>query len=142
MRHTSPDNETYGKQLVSLSAPNLPVDENRYVLYVNRDLQEKRFDYPNVFDITMPVGASDKEIKQKIHEYLRTFDTQLSPLKEQKDMGVFAHLVPQIGRKNKLSLSDILAASPDLENNLVASIRWKNIPTAMKYQQGILDALR
>lgn len=96
-----------------------------------------------MFDITIPIGASEKEIKQKIHEYLRTFDTQLSLRKEQKEMGVFSHLVPQIGRKTKqLSLSDILAQSPDLENNLVASIRWKNIPTAMKYQQGILDALR
>ncbi len=55
---------------------------------------------------------------------------------------MFAHLVPQGGRKNPLSLKEILTSSPDLENNLIASIRWRNIPTAMKYQQGILDALR
>jgi hypothetical protein len=57
-------------------------------------------------------------------------------------MGVFAQLVPKVSIRNTLSLAKIVAASPDLENNLIASLRWKNLPTAMKYQQGITDVLR
>ncbi len=55
IKHISPDTETYGKQLTSLATPNLPVDEDRYVVYVDRKLDEKRFDYPNVFDIDIPI---------------------------------------------------------------------------------------
>jgi hypothetical protein len=61
---------TYGKQLTSLATPNLPVDENRYVVYVNKNRQEKRLDYPNVFDIQIPIDATDETIKQKIQQYL------------------------------------------------------------------------
>jgi hypothetical protein len=39
------------------------------------------------------------------------------------------------------SLSQLVASNPDLLNNLVASLRWKNLPTAMKYQVGIQDVL-
>jgi hypothetical protein len=39
-------------------------------------------------------------------------------------------------------MAKLVASSPDLEANLVASLRWKDLPTAMKYQQGILDGLR
>lgn|GEM_PF-3587744 len=95
IKHTSPDTETYGKQLTSLASPNLPVDENRYVVYINRNLQEKRFDYPNVFDITIPIGATDDEIKQKIQQYLRSFDAKIDSSENVADMGVFAQLVPK-----------------------------------------------
>ncbi|MEI6711933.1 MAG: hypothetical protein WCK88_07340 [bacterium] len=95
IQHVAPDTETYGKQLTSLATPNLPVDENRYVVYVNRDLQEKRFDYPNVFDINVPIDATDEVIKQKIQQYLSAFDTKLVPGKNTADMGVFSQLVPK-----------------------------------------------
>jgi hypothetical protein len=58
------------------------------------------------------------------------------------DIGVFTRLVPSSGTKNPISLATLVASSPGLENNLVASLRWKNLPTAMKYQQGIMDGLR
>jgi len=57
-------------------------------------------------------------------------------------LGVLSHLVPLSGTKTPISLAAIVDANPDLENNLVASLRWKNLPTAMKYQYGILDALK
>lgn len=142
IKHVAPDRETYGKQLTSLATPNLPVDENRYVVYVNREIQEKRFDYPNVFDIQIPIDATDEVIKQKIQQYLRTFDEKLEPEKNLPPLGVFSQLVPSSGSSNPISLAALVASSPDVENNLVASLRWKNLPTAMKYQQGILDALK
>lgn len=46
-------------------------------MYINRQVQEKRFDYPNVFDIQIPIDATDAVIKQKIQQYLRTFDVKL-----------------------------------------------------------------
>jgi hypothetical protein len=46
------------------------------------------------------------------------------------------------GTKNPISLVDLVAKNPDLEKNIIAALRWKNLPTAMKYQQGILDWLR
>ncbi len=39
----------------------------------------------------------------------------------------------------KPSLSQLVRSSPDLLDNMVASLRWKNLPTAMKYQRGIED---
>lgn len=118
------------------------MDEDRYVAYINRNLQEKRFDYPNVFDISVPLDATDEFIKKKIQEYFASFDTALTPGKDVSSMGVFSQLVPKVSMSNTLSLGKIIAASPDLENNLVASIRWRNLPTAMKYQQSLNDTLR
>lgn len=142
IRHVSPDTETYGKQLTSLATPNLPVDENRYIAYLGRDLKEKRFDYPNVFDIQIPLGSTDDEIKTKIRQYLTIFDEKMLSQRDSWDLWVFQVLIPKNGTKNSISLAQIVASSPDLENNLIASLRWKNLPTTMKYQQGIVDALR
>jgi len=142
IKHTAPDTETYGKQLTSLATPNLPVDENRYVVYVNREIKEKRFDYPNVFDIRIPIDATDDTIKQKIQQYLRAFDEKVASENTTTDLGVFSQLIPSWGTKNLVSLANLVTSSPDLEKNLIASLRWKNLPTAMKYQQGILDGLR
>ncbi len=99
-------------------------------------------DYPNVFDIKISVDATDEEIKQKIQQYLRSFDEKIESEKNPVDMGVFSHLIPSSGTKEKISLVSLITSSPDLEDNLTASLRWKNLPTAMKYQQGILDGLR
>jgi len=111
-------------------------------VYINRDLKEKRFDYPNIFDISVPLDATDEFIRKKLQEYLLPFDTALIPGKNVSAMGVFAQLVPKASIQNTLSLAQIVAKSPDLENNLIASIRWNNLPTAMKYQQGMIDVLR
>lgn len=82
VKHTSPDNETYGRQLTSLATPNLPVDGERYVLYIDRNIQEKRFSYPNVFDISVPIDATDDVIRTQILAYLSTFDALLIPGKD------------------------------------------------------------
>ena len=65
-----------------MATPNLPVDEDRYVLYVDRNLQEKQLNYPNVFDISVPVDATDESIRTKILAYLSTFDSLLTPGKD------------------------------------------------------------
>lgn len=142
IQHISPDNETFGKQLVSLASPNLPVDENRYVVYIDRDLKERQINYPNMYDIQFPIDATEALIQQKIQQYLDVFEKKMQPWKTVSDMGVFSFLVPKSGNKKSLSLSTIVSSSPDLEANLVASLRWKNLPTAMKYQQSITDSLQ
>lgn len=65
------------------------------MVYINRELQEKRFDYPNFFDVTVPIDATDEVIKQKIQQYLALFDTKLVRGKNSSDMGVFGQLVPK-----------------------------------------------
>lgn len=112
------------------------------MVYLNRDVQEKRFDYPNVFDIQIPIDATDESIKQKIEQYLRSFDEKLLSERRTSDLGVFSRLVPSTGTKAPISLATLVSSNPELENNLIASLRWKNLPTAMKYQQGIMDGLR
>jgi hypothetical protein len=57
----------------------MPVDEERYVLYVDRNLQEKRLNYPNVFDIVVPIDATDDVIRSKILTYFSAFDSLLVP---------------------------------------------------------------
>jgi hypothetical protein len=68
--------------LQATTAPNLPVDEERFLLYLNREGKEARIDYPNIFDIVVTPSDTDEAIINKISTVLTSANAKLVPGKE------------------------------------------------------------
>ena len=65
MEHKSPTDEEYGIQLQEMITPSLPSDRDRYVDYLDKNLQYKKIVYPNLFRIVLDSTELDYPGAQK-----------------------------------------------------------------------------
>ena len=52
--HNEPSVETISKQIVNGITPNLPIDSERYIDFLNKDWDYQKINYPNLFKFVLP----------------------------------------------------------------------------------------
>lgn len=52
IKHIEPTSETIAAQVNALSALDMPIDDPRYVAFLNEDKKTEKIDYPNLFEIS------------------------------------------------------------------------------------------
>jgi hypothetical protein len=121
----------YGQQLKSVASPRLPIDGDRYLLYLGRDLADHRIDYPNLFDVVVSREDTDEVILGKIRTHLEEIGRTLRP-------GVDVSSDPRLGYQNKTTfqapnLANILLADPNISRGLIDALRWRVTDIEQKY---------
>ncbi len=139
MKHSDPSAKIYGQQLKGISSPNIPIDEERYLSYLDRNGREARVSYPNLFDINVTPNDSDETIVQKIATYLDANTTSLKPGIDFTESQPWKKLIKFTNPAPKFS--DILLANADVKAGLIDSLRWKNLDTEAKYARAFDLAL-
>lgn len=79
IKHADPSRDVYGQQLKGISTPNIPVDEERTLSYIDRNAQPVSLVYPNLFDIAVSPSDTDDMIVAKITTLLQSSNNQLNP---------------------------------------------------------------
>lgn len=139
IKHTDPTTPVYGGQLQGNSTPNLPVDEERYLLYLNRSGAQARINYPNLFDVTIDVNDTDDMIVSKIKSALSPVQSNLVPVAAFSANNPWNRLIqPATGTVN---LADTILANPDIRAGLIDALRWKQLDVEMKYASVLKTAL-
>lgn len=80
LEHKSPTDEEYGEETKNMATQSLPSDRDRYVDYLDKDLQYRKVTYPNFFRIVLshaeltPAGATAriKELLDKKTQELKS----------------------------------------------------------------------
>lgn len=81
MEHKSPTDEEYGIELKEMVTPSLPSDRDRYVDYLDKNLQYKKITYPNFFRIVLAGNELDYPgAQKKIKELLDAKTAEISSL--------------------------------------------------------------
>lgn len=132
IKHSDPTTSIFGKQLQGLSTPNLPIDEERYLLYLNRTGTQSRVNYPNLFDIVVDPLDTDEIIVSKIRNALSPAQSQLTPRVNLPNGHKWSQLVPT-STLNSVNIADALLANAEIKNALVEALRWKYLDTETKY---------
>lgn len=140
VKHSDPTTEIYGKQLQGSSTPNLPVDEERHLLYLDRTGASSRIDYPNLFDIVIDSQDTDAMILKKIQTALAGAQSRLVPAAPLSQDHKWSKLVPAPATP-AVNLSEALLADPDIRAGLVDALRWRHLDIEMKYAEVFETAL-
>lgn len=117
IEHKSPTDEEYGIELGNMITPSLPSDRDRYVDYLDKNIQYQKIVYPNFFRITL----SGSELNytgagQKIKALLDTKTAEI------KTLG------------GTLDLYQILSADTKALNAVIEAVIWNNMRNAtIKY---------
>ena len=134
IKHSDPSNAVYGQQAQGNSTPNLPVDEERYLTYLNRAANQSRVDYPNLFDISVSIDDSDETIIAKIRSTLSSAQSHLT-----------ATIAPPAqwsllvqSSTASVDLTDALLADENIRKSLIDALRWRSLDIEMKYSH-VLD---
>lgn len=134
VKHADPTRAIYGAQVKAMTSPNLPVDGERYLLYLDREGREARIDYPNIFDITVVPTDTDEIIIQKITTLLATSNARLIAGKDVSSTP-WSQLVPT--PTDRPELATIILSNPDLNAGLVDALRWKSLDIENKYAHAL-----
>ncbi len=139
IKHSDPSSKIYGAQLKGISSPNIPVDEERYLSYLDRSAHEARVNYPNLFDISVTPNDSDDVILQKITTFVDNATSNLKPgidfpvSHPWKKLIKFTDVAPKF--------SEVLLANQDVRAGLIDALRWKSLDTEAKYARAFDLAL-
>lgn len=121
----------------------MPVDEERYLSYVDRDARPTSLSYPNLFDISISHDDSDDVVIQKITNLLNATNALLVPGKSIDNENPWKSLIgtslpaPQ--------LTQIVLNNADIKAGLIDALRWKNLDAEAKYARAFdltLDATK
>lgn len=137
IKHSDPNTLIYGKQLVAKTTPNLPIDEERYLLYLDRKASVARINYPNLFDINVDFYDTDEVIVSKIQAALQTAQSSLLPAVSPDNR--WSKLINS--GNSPASLAETLLADNDLRAGLIDALRWKNLNIEMKYAHALDTSL-
>jgi hypothetical protein len=132
IKHSDPTTSVFGKQLQWSSTPNLPIDEERYLLYLDRTGSQARVNYPNLYDIVVDPLDSDEVIIWKIRAALAPAQSRLTAPIILPASHKWSQLVPS-GAMNSVNIADILLANADIKNGLIEALRWKHLDIETKY---------
>jgi hypothetical protein len=122
-----------------IQLPNLPIDEERYLLYLDRTGAQARIDYPNLFDIKVDIDDSDDEILAKIRTALNTAQSRLTPAVAFPPNHRWSQLIKTA--TSSVNLADVLLANNDIKTWLIDALRWKHLDIEMKYSEALKKAL-
>lgn|GEM_PF-1357038 len=139
IKHSDPTTEIYGKQLSGSTSPNLPVDGERFLLYLDRTATPARIDYPNLFDIQIAVDDTDDTIEEKIRSVLSGVQTYLPAPTAFPAGHKWSQLIQPA--TPSVNLADVLLGNPEIRSALVSALRWKYLDIEMKYAEGLKMAL-
>lgn len=140
IKHSDPTTSVFGKQLQWSSTPNLPVDEERYLLYLDRAGAQSRIDYPNLFDISVDQSDTDDSIIGKIRTALSTPQARLTNKVTLPAQHKWSRLV-QSSTINNVGLADMLLADPNIRAGIVEALRWRQLDIETKYKYVFETAL-
>lgn len=113
VKHSDPTTAVYGQQLQGNTAPNLPIDEERYLLYLDRTGAQARIDYPNLFDIDVDIDDTDDEILAKIRTTLNAAQSRLTPAVNLPSNHRWSQLIKTA--ISPVNLADVLLANNDIK---------------------------
>lgn len=131
VKHADPSLDVYAEQLKAISAPHMPVDEERYVSYLDREGREGSLVYPNLFDISIAHTDSDDVVAQKITALLSATNAQLVPGKAFAGTHPWSNLVGSSASAPRLS--DVILNNSDIKAGLIDALRWRNLDSEAKY---------
>ncbi len=135
IKHSDPNTVIYGKQVAGKTTPNLPIDEERHLLYLDRKAAVSRINYPNLFDIQADFYDSDEVIISKIRAALANGQVSITPTTNTTPENRWNKLIN--GSTAPINIADILLADADLRAGLIESLRWKNLDIEMKYEHAL-----
>ncbi len=108
----------------------MPIDEERYLVYVDRSGKEARITYPNLFDFGVRTDDDVATVQKNLLEFFDRIQTQLRPVPLGNN-NPWNTLVIQ--STTAPSLSQIFSQNTDLLNAIIDAIKWKNLDIESKY---------
>lgn len=140
IKHNDPTTSVFGKQLQWSSTPNLPVDEERYLLYLDRTGTQGRINYPNLFDISVDLSDTDEVIIDKIRASLLSSQGSLTNTVTLPSQHKWSRLV-QPSSVNSVNLSDTLLTDSNIRAGIIEALRWRQLDIETKYKYVFETAL-